>query len=506
MSGFYGIPLPVLTDSYKPSHSFLFPEAKKAVAYAEFRSGFKNDNEDTRIVFYGFRYIIENYISVKWTRKDVELAEKFFATHNAGYTNFPFPKDLILKFIEENDGYFPIKIEALPEGTVAHKHTPVFQITTEGEYTPLLTYLETLLLMAWYPSTVATCSRRARDVIEKAYQDTVDDDGYWTLESRLHDFGFRGCTGIEQSMLGGAAHLLNFTGTDTLSAAYYVQYHLNNGKPIGSSIPATEHSVMTAYKTEREAISKMIELFGFGAFACVMDSYDYAFALEKILPSVASQKLEKGGFMVLRPDSGDQVEVVLMALRAAEKVFGCDVNKKGYKVLRGCGVIQGDAVTSETLSAILAAAKEAGYSAQNIAFGMGGALLQKVNRDTMSFACKLSHITYSDDTKRDVMKIPKSDGGKISLPGEFVVQRNAEGVPIIHPKESAAPNTENLLRVVYDHGKVCDWDDFDTVRKRVAKEWSALPTKYDNISPELRVKIDKTIETLKKNRESLQMG
>ncbi|CAG8637687.1 1130_t:CDS:10, partial [Ambispora gerdemannii] len=499
MSGIHGIPLFLLADSYKPSHSFLFPEAKKAVAYAEFRSGFNGDKEDTRIVFYGIRYIIENYIALKWTHKDVELAEKFFATHNAGYTNFPFPKDLMLKFIKENDGYFPVKIEALLEGTVVHAHTPVFQITAEGEYSPLLTYLETLLLLVWYPSTVATFSRRARDIIEKAYQDTVDDDGYWSLEGRLHDFGFRGCTCVEQSIIGGAAHLLNFIGTDTMSAAYYAQFNLNNGKPVATSIPATEHSIMMSYRTEREAILKMIDLFGMGVFACVMDSYDYVNALEKILPSVASQKVGKGGFMVLRPDSGDQVEAILMALRAGEKVFGCDTNKKGYKLLRACGVIQGDSVTPITLAAILDGAKKAGYSAQNIAFGMGGALLQKVNRDTMSFACKLSHITYSDGTKRDVMKTPKSDGGKISLPGEFVVQRNAEGVPIVRPKESADPNTENLLRVVYDHGKVGDWDDFDTVRKRVAKEWPALPPKYDNISPELRVKIEEFVKNRKKS-------
>jgi len=502
MSGFLGIPPAVLTDSYKPSHPFLYPESIKSVAYGEFRCGYNGDKEDTRLLFYGIRYIIENYISVKWTIQDVELAEKFYETHNAGYQKFPFPKDLFLKFIKENNGYFPVKIEALPEGTACHVHTPVYQITAENEYAVLITFLETLVTMSWYPTTVATLSRRARDVVEQAYNDTVDEDGYWSLESRLHDFGFRGCTSIEQSVIGGSAHLINFTGSDTMSAGYYIQFKLNNGKPVASSIPATEHSVMTAHKTEKDAILRMIDKFGSGVFACVMDSFDYVNALNNIIPSIAAQKVEKGGFMVLRPDSGDQVEVVMMALRAADKVFGSTVNKKGYKLIKGCGVIQGDAVTIESMKKILNAAKEAGYSAQNIAFGMGAGLLQKLNRDTMSFATKLCHITYADGTQRDIMKSPKTESSKISLPGEFVVKRNEHGVPIVYPKEICAENDpENLLRVVYDYGKVIEWDDFNTIRERAAKEWSCLPHCYDNISPELQTKISKCIQEIKSRLE-----
>ncbi|CAG8618994.1 13572_t:CDS:10 [Racocetra fulgida] len=472
MSAFLGIPPAVLTDSYKPTHAFLYPEAIKVPLIIFFKGGifgYNGDKEDTRLLFYGIRYIIENYISVKWTLQDVELAGKFYATHNVGYSSFPFPKDLFLKFIKENDGYFPVKIEALPEGTACHVHTPVYQITAEKEYSLLVTFLETLITMSWYPTTVATLSRRARDVIEQAYNDTVDDDVRdLTLESRLHDFGFRGCTSIEQSVIGGSAHLINFVGSDTMSAGYYIQFKLNNGNPVASSIPATEHSVMTAHKTERDAILRMIDRFGTGIFACVMDSFDYANALNKILPSIAAKKVEKGGFMVLRPDSGDQVEVVLMALRyikslyaiyalngnvdSADKVFGSDANKKGYKVIRGCSVIQGDAVTIESMKKILHAAKEAGYAAQNIAFGMGGGLLQKV--------------------------------------------------PIVYPKEVCPENDpENLLRVVYDHGKIIEWDDFNTIRERAAKEWSCLPRSYDNISPELKAKISKCLQEIKSRLE-----
>ncbi|KAK3285682.1 hypothetical protein CYMTET_6723, partial [Cymbomonas tetramitiformis] len=154
------------------------------------------------------------------------------------------------------------------------------------------------------------------DIIEEAFEKTVDEGKTSPLiGSRLHDFGFRGCTCVEQSVLGGVAHLLNFDGTDTMSAAFYAQFKLNGGTPVGQSIPATEHSVMTSWRTEQAAIENMIEHFGEGLFACVMDSYDYSAALREVLPVIREKKLGKGGFMVLRPDSGDPVEAVLEGLR-----------------------------------------------------------------------------------------------------------------------------------------------------------------------------------------------
>lgn len=200
---------------------------------------------------------------------------------------------------------------------------PPLQITAEGEYAPLCTFLETLLIQVWYPCCVATLSRRCKDVIAAAFDASVEGGaGNPLLNSRLHDFGFRGCTCLEQSVIGGVAHLLNFEGTDTMSAAYYAQFALNAGRPVGSSIPATEHSVMTAWPTERQAISNVIARFGGGLYATVMDSYDYGKALREVVPAVAAEKVAAGGFWVLRPDSGVPEDAVLAALVAAEKSFG----------------------------------------------------------------------------------------------------------------------------------------------------------------------------------------
>lgn len=498
----FSLPLPisVLTDSYKAGHFCQYPDSNKMVAYGEFRKPYQGLEEDHRFVFYGIRYIVETYLNKKWTVEDVEKAEIFYKTHNVGFTEYPYPKDLFMKFVKENDGYFPVRLEALQEGTVAYPHIPVYVLTATKEYSRLCTFLETLLTMIWYPTTVATLSRKSKQAIEDYFEKSVDKENWWKLESRLHDFGFRGCTCLEQSVIGGTSHLLNFEGSDTMSACYYAQFHLNNGKPVATSIPATEHSVMTSWPNEIEAINNMIKHFGKGVFACVMDSYDYANALNNILPAIAEGKTKKGGWMVVRPDSGDPVEAVVMGVEACGKVFGTVTNKKGYKVIQGASVIQGDGISIHEIKKILAAVEKLGYSAENVGFGMGAGLLQKLNRDTMSFATKLSYIEYSDGTIREVMKCPQTDLTKYSLPGILKVYRDKNGVPIVESgTEKDVGSEDNLLKLVYDNKPLKDvWDkDFDTLRKRVHDQWHSLPKKSDVIGEVLMGKINKRLEEAK---------
>ena len=234
------IPIAVFADSYKATHPSQYPACTEMVAYGEFRHGYNKDEQDTRMVNYGIRHIIETYLHRQWTARDLELAGKFYATHCAGGTPLPWPKDLFHRIVDEHDGYFPITIQALPEGTCTNVRVPVYQITARGDFAPLCLFFETLLTQIWYPSTVATLSRRARDVIEAAFEKGatggVDSP---LVPSRLHDFGMRGCCTGEQAVLGGCAHLLSFEGTDTMPAAFHAQYNLNGGEPVSSSIPAT---------------------------------------------------------------------------------------------------------------------------------------------------------------------------------------------------------------------------------------------------------------------------
>lgn len=490
------LPLGVLSDSYKASHFLMYPDATRMVAYGEFRCPFQKDTSDTRLVFYGLKYIIDQFVAVPWTLEDVERLDDFYKTHNAGHTPFPFPKELFVSFVKENRGYFPVRIEALREGTVVNARTPVFQIFAEGKYSRLVTFLETILTQVWYPSTVATLSRRVKSLIGEAFEKSVDAECHHLLDSRLHDFGFRGCTSVEQSVIGGVAHLLNFTGSDTMSAAYYAQYTLNRGKPVAQSIPASEHSVMTAWPTEEEAVRNMVQQFGEGTFSVVADSYDYDYALTEVFPNLADEHKAKGGYMIVRPDSGDPVQCVLTALREGEKTYGCRVNALGFKVIPCMGVIQGDGINANTIRAILEEVMAQGYSAQNVAFGMGGGLLQKVNRDTMSFATKLSFIRYDKDRARDVMKHPQTDSSKCSLPGILRVQRE-DDVLTVYPRSEDDKDSGGELRVVYDHGPVKDADGeaetFDDIRARVEAQWKATPKLHDPLSEALKQKIWDTL-------------
>lgn len=178
----------------------------------------------------------------------------------------------------------------------------------------------------------------------------------------------------------------------------------------------------------------------------------------------------------------------MQALHAADKVFGSDTNSKGYKVIKGCGVIQGDGISIKTVGAICDAVLEAGFSAENVAFGMGGGLLQKVNRDTMGFATKLCHIRYADrSVAQDVMKCPKTDKSKFSLPGVLGVKR-VDGIPTVFPAECVAPEAD-LLEVIYDCGPVdVTWPTFDELRQKVAEEWTTVPPAYDPLSAAVRKK------------------
>jgi len=496
----YNVPCFALADSYKAGHFLMYPECEKMVAYGEFREPMKgmltNEEQDNRFVFYGMRHYVDNYISKKWTRNDLVMAELFFSTHNSQGTTYPFPRDLFEDFIDKNDGYFPVTIHSLPEGTVAYTRTPVFMITAEKKYARLCTYLETILTMVWYPSCVATISKYTKELIMKGFHESVDDDMYSMIDSRLHDFGFRGCTSVEQAIIGGSAHLLSFGGSDNLAACYHAQYNLNHGTPVATSIPATEHSVMTAWSDEEEAIVKQIENFGHGIFSIVMDSYDYDNALDVILPKVAKSVIEKKGFLVIRPDSGDPVEQVIKGLKAAEKCFPTIVNSKGYKVIQGAAVLQGDGINYENIKEIQQKVMENGFSASCVAYGMGGSLLQKVNRDTMSFATKLCFIKENATKSRDVMKTPKSGKGKTSLPGELIVAREGLGksIMVFDKNENAAENLVSVMKMVYNNGPIVDaFDDFKKIQNRVHDEWAQTPPNGNPISKGLAEKIQQIL-------------
>lgn len=492
-------------DSYKASHPDEYPDdIEEMTAYGEFRKAFPGCDDD-RIVVVGGRYLTEKWLEKQWKMEDLKWLDLFMSTHNAGGTPYDYPRDLFVKFITENDGYFPIKFDCLPDGTVVYPHTTVYRMTAKKAYARLVTFMETIATeYIWYPSTVATLSRHARTAIEEAFAQSVDADAYWKLESRLHDFGFRGTTCVEQAMIGGAAHLLNFRGSDTVVAAAYAQFCLNGGISVAESIPATEHSVMTSWPTvdgkETPAVLHMINKYGDGVFATVGDSYDWNRFLIDVVQECAPLQKTKKGFWVVRPDSGDPVVCVLEALLNLEKAFGVTINSKGYKVINGAGVIQGDGIDLNIIKQILKAVMDAGFSAENVAFGMGAGLLQKVNRDTMSFATKLCFIVWTNGEKTEVWKHPKTDTSKVSFPGLTQVNwvGKGDGTNAGSLKTFALPDHHwedcrveiDELQTTYDCGPVeHHWLSFDLTRANLLDYHRRMDRHGTGISQALADKI-----------------
>lgn len=491
------IPRLVKTDSYKAGHFSMYPECKEMTAYVEARKPFRG-GDDQRIVHMGAQYFVDKYLSDPITHQDIDEAVEFYATHNVMNNPYPFPEDLFRRIVNEENGYMPIKVRALPEGTVVFARTPQVTLTAYSDYARLVTFMETALLSCiWYMSTVATHSRMAKKYIVQAFEQSADKDANWKINSRLHDFGYRGCTSEEQALMGGLAHLVNFDGTDTMCAAWASrQLNPKNMDNFDSSIPATEHSVMTCWDQELDAVVNMANLYGHGVFATVADSYDYDNFLNEIVPVVAPIVKEKGGFHVVRPDSGNPVDCVVRGLKALEGPYGYLVNSKGYKVIKNAGIIQGDGIGLDEIQSILEAVMAAGYSAENVAFGMGAGLLQKLNRDTCSYAMKLSERWDIDGSRHLIMKAPKTDMSKASLPGNFKVIASATG-PLTYPANTWT-DYPDIMVTLYDWGTIRKKkDSFNTIRTRVEQQWSSMEEQGPAWSEDMIVLLENTYKSIR---------
>lgn len=452
------------TDSYKYSHYAQYPPDTDAIsAYVESRPGGRYD----RVLFFGLQMFLKEYLSRRITMADVEEADEMVRAHG-----LPFNRSGWDTLVTRHGGRFPLLIEALPEGMIVPVGTPLVQVrNTDPDFFWLPTFVETALLRAvWYPSTVATVSYNVRRIITAALEKSCDD---YTdvLPFRLHDFGARGATSLEQAGLGGVAHLVNFLGTDTVAALVAARKYYHEPMA-GFSIPAAEHSTMTSWGEEREteAYNNMIEAFGGEGkmVAVVSDSYDLYRAVSEIWGKELRAKVESmGGTLVVRPDSGDPTVVPVDTVDMLGGIFGYTRNKKGFKVLNpAVRVIQGDGVTPDSIGIILDRLMERGWSAENIAFGMGSGLLQKVNRDTLRFAMKANARLDSAGNWTGVNKDPKTDPGKASKRFRQAVVME-DGTPVAMPLKDIA-GRENLMQPVWENGELLkDWT-LSQIRQRAA--------------------------------------
>lgn len=415
----------MLTDSYKVSHWKQYPPGVQTVySYMESRGGKWNDT-----VFFGLQYLLKEYL--EGTVVTGQNLAKAKTRINGHLGTRAFNEDGWQYILNQHKCRLPVSIWAIPEGTpVPTGHPLIVVYNTDPKCWWLTNYLETLLVQTWYPCTVATQSREMKKLINKYLERTGDPNG---IDFKLHDFGFRGVSSCESAGIGGMAHLVNFKGTDTMIALEYAKEYYGEDMA-GYSIPAAEHSTITSWGRDNEqcAYMNMLNSFPEGLVAVVSDSYNIFEACRMWGRYPLKDKImERNGTVVIRPDSGDPVQVLVAGNENVMDIlwegFGGTVNAKGYKVLNDkVRVIQGDGVNIESIDSILYAMQRKGYSADNIAFGSGGALLQQLNRDTQKVAFKCSAIQVNGEW-RDVYKDPVTDHGKQSKRGQVATYRTDIG-------------------------------------------------------------------------------
>lgn len=463
------------TDSYKASHYLQYPPKTDYVfSYIESRGSQGDDNIYDRpnmpirmseTVFFGLQIYLDYLQDNPVTQENIEEAEAIFLAHGE-----PFNRAGWEHIVNKHGGRLPLKIRAVPEGTVVPtKNILVSVINTDPECYWLTSYIETGIHRAvWYPTTVATVSWRIKNLIKKYMFETSDSiDG---LDFKLHDFGARGVSSKESAGIGGLAHLVNFQGTDTVEALVYGRRHYKAEMP-GFSIPAAEHSSITTWGPEREvdAYRNMLRQFAKpnSLVAVVSDSYDIFNAASNIWgDELKEEVINSGATVVIRPDSGDPTSTVVQVIERLGQKFGTTTNTKGYKVLNYVRVIQGDGIDEKAIKYILEALKLNGWSTDNIAFGMGGALLQHSNRDTFKFAMKAS-AAYIDGKWVDVFKSPVSDMGKASKKGMFTLMKNTETNKIYTGERTIHPYLIDMMQTVFQDGEVVKRHTFEEIRQNV---------------------------------------
>ncbi|CAK6689159.1 nicotinate phosphoribosyltransferase [Synechococcus sp. CBW1107] len=447
------------TDSYKTSHWLQYPPDLTAMgAYLESRGG-----ENPATLFFGLQMLLLQSFTTPITQADVEEAEEFWQSHG-----LPFNRPGWERVVQVHGGRLPLLIRAVPEGS----RVPTGQVlmtveSTDPQLAWLVTWVETQLLRIWYPTTVATRSWQLRTVLAAALERSADDPAV-ELAFRLHDFGSRGVSSLQSAAIGGLAHLIAFRGSDT-GAALVAGRRYYDCPMAGFSIPAAEHSTVLAWgqKHEAQAYRNMLDHFARpgAVLAVVSDSYDLWNAVDHLWgEQLRPQVIEAGATVVIRPDSGDPVRIVPELLRRLEARFGSRMNGKGYRVLQHVRVIQGDGITAQTLPLVLEAVLAAGFSAENVAYGMGGGLLQQLNRDTQRFVYKTSWVERSGQIL-PVHKRPITDPAKTSKAGVLdLIHTGGTYRTIVRPLPGIHP--DSCLQTVYENGELLNRCSLDQVRER----------------------------------------
>jgi len=468
----FGSNIIMMADACKALQHQMYPPGTQTVySYFECRGGPYKE-----ICFFGLQYFVKKYLEGPVvTQEKIDMAERYFNSHfnNQKYTQYnaevAFDKGVWMYILSQKDGFLPVVIKAVPEGTVLPPGNVLFTVeNTDPECFWLSQYLETLLMHVWYTTAVCTQSREQKKLIVKYLKETGCGE---TVEKnlhlfKLHDFGFRGVSSVESAATGGAAHLVNFTGTDTLAALVMLKEYYSMDCA-GFSIPASEHSTITSWGKDKEldAFRNMLQQYPTGVVACVSDSYDIFNACEKFWGTELKEQIEqRDGFLVIRPDSGKLPGIVIDVLDKLAGKFEPTETATGHKLLPPCvRIIQGDGIDISTLEMVLKKMHEKKWAIDNIAFGSGGALLQKLHRDMLKCAYKCSFVV-ADGKNADVAKCPATDPEKASKKGRLtLVKEHEEWVTVT---EGKGDEGSDMLKEIFRDGKILVDYSLEAIRKR----------------------------------------
>ncbi len=455
-----------LSDSYKFTQWPMYLEDTENISsYFESRPGAKYPYT----VVFGLQIILKNYFEgVVVTADDVNEAEEFSKAH---FGMDLFNRKMWDRIVNVHGGKLPIRIKAVPEGMAVPTNNVLFYVeATDETCAALVSPCETILTHFWSSSNVATISRDLRVYFEKAFNKTVGKDQMFLLPFMLHDFGFRGVSSVESAGMGGAGHLVNFMGTDTIVGITYAQRYYKAGMA-GFSVPASEHSVMCSLGEEGEIdmVRRLIKQYPKGILSVVSDSYDITRAIKNYGTVLKDEILARDGKFVVRPDSprfkGDEAcDQIKWIVEQLEIYFGSTVNEKGFKILNPkVGIIYGDGLSVNEIKDSIDALVQNGWAASTCVFGMGGGLLQKHNRDTQRNAFKCSAQKRSgvwiDNYKKPLDTTKASKKGRLKLVWDIGAHgKTLTTVGIDDPRE-------DVLQVVFENGVMVKEYTFDEVRE-----------------------------------------
>lgn len=479
----------LLCDFYKISHRSMYPVGTELV-YSTWTPRASRMKDVTEVVSFGQQAFVKNFLVDFFNenffgRSKTDVIKEYtrIISKTLGVEN---PE---VKHIEElhDLGYLPLLIKAVPEGTIVPLRTPILTIeNTDKRFFWLTNFIESLASCElWQATTSATVANEYRKILEKASIETVGDIGFCQFQG--HDFSMRGMSSLGSVLSSGMGHLLSFVGTDSIPAIQAAEYYYGanvDKELVGTSIPATEHSIQCAYDNDMEYLDNMLtRVHPAGFVSIVSDGYDFWDVIGRVVPALKDKIMARDGRVVIRPDSGDPVLIVCGdpegktelerkgAIEALWDIFGGTVSSKGFKILDShIGLIYGDAITLVRAKEIMERLAKKGFASINAVLGIGSYTYQFNTRDTFGFALK-STLCVINGKEKPIFKDPKTDNGiKKSQKGKVAVVRGADG-KITFTDEHALNDVVvgDMLQPIFKNGAVKNVQTFSEIRHTLRK-------------------------------------